>query len=53
MIDFEHPVDSVIVILSTPGYGINAKLGSGVIKEVHGSGLTTEPFSHMNFNGTE
>ena len=53
MLDFEHPVDSAIVTLSTPGYEINAKLGSGVIKYVHCSGLTIELLSYMNFNGTE
>ena len=49
----EHPVDSAIVILSTPGYEINAEVRSGVTKRVYGSGITTEPFTYKNFNGTE
>ena len=53
VIKFEHPVGSIIVILPTPGYEINAEVKSGVIKHVHDSGITTEPFSYMNFNGIE
>eukprot|EP00751_Fragilariopsis_kerguelensis_P050079 CAMPEP_0171035538 /NCGR_PEP_ID=MMETSP0736-20130129/40742_1 /TAXON_ID=186038 /ORGANISM="Fragilariopsis kerguelensis, Strain L26-C5" /LENGTH=162 /DNA_ID=CAMNT_0011479893 /DNA_START=64 /DNA_END=549 /DNA_ORIENTATION=+ len=38
VISFQHPVDSAIVILSTPGYEINAEVKSGVTKRVYGSG---------------
>ena len=31
VIKFEHPVYSVVVILSTPRYGINAKVRSGIV----------------------